>query len=579
MAIIGKRKILAIDKGSTKIRVAEFERSGHRVLLNYYNEFAAPVLPPAERAEFIRNEGKNFTKQLPTRNAFLSLPGRGILIRTIAVPNVPVKKLKDILKYEVQQQIPFPLEVVMWTFQILSQTPQNFNILLGAAKKDLINEYFSSTAPFNFSAEFLDTDFFALLNALRGSPFYDAEKCQAMIEVGATSANLIIVHQDKYLMRSLTTSGDTVTTAIAEADNISFAEAEQKKIAEGMKIPIATATIESLNTEIQNSIDYWRFTMKGPEVQEFHLTGNGASLKGFKEFLEEKTRVRVFYFEPLATVDLNEKYADLKTRQLEMGVLTGLGLRGLRETAINIDFLPVEVTRMREFRENRAYIYLSSIMAVLISVTPSLFINQEKIVLNSFLSEINSSLAQYEKFKPDVERLNNEIKSLEGKVGTIKDILTKKSIWLSRVLEIGDSLPSSRIYITNLFPGQSQAAPAAGGPAPAAPAVPAPTPPPGAPGAPGMPPGGPPGAAGPGGPPGAPAAAAAAAPAPAPVSSAVATLQGEALITDVKTSFSDFKLFVQKLSKIEFLSGVDITSCEIDKENNKLVFVLTLKFK
>ena len=56
-------------------------------------------------------------------------------------------------------------------------------------------------------------------------------------------------------------------------------------------------------------------------------------------------------------------------------------------------------------------------------------------------------------------------------------------------------------------------------------------------------------------------------------------LQGEVLITDIKTSFSDFKSFVQKLSSLEFLSSVNIASCEIDKDANKLLFTLALTFK
>ena len=563
MKLLGGKKTVGIDIGSTKIRVAELDRNGHKVVLNYYDELEAPSLPPNERIEFLRTEGKNFLKRMPTRNALISLPGRGLLIRTLTVPNVPLKKLKDILKYEVQQQIPFPLEVVTWKFQILNQTPQNFNVLLGAAKKDLVNSYLSQLAPLNLNVEFLDTDLFALLNSFSFSHSFKEDKCQAILEIGAISSNFIIKHKEKLLMRSLTTSGDTIINSIMETENTSFGEAEKKKIEEGMKLPAVVSGIESLHTEIQNSIDYWRFTQKGPEVEELYLCGRGSELKGFKEFIEEKSRIKTLSPNFIEKIDINSKYSQLNEKQSELGVVLGIALRGIRESTVNINLLPVEVERMREFKENRTYFYLSSVMAILISLTPSLFINQEKIMLKSILQEINISLGEYEKFKPEVEKLNKEIKTINGKVGTIKGILTKKSSWLGRILEIGESLPSSRIYITSLLPGEAsaqEAVPSAGT---------------GEPQQPPMPPGAPPA-----GPPGAPVPAQPAQQKPVSVASQSAiTLHGEVLITDIKTSFRDFKTFVQKLSELPFLKEVNINSCEINRENNKLTFALILKFE
>lgn len=573
MRLFGKRGALAIDFGTTKIRALELDRSGSRLTVNYYSELETPLLPAADREGFFRTEGKGFFRGIPTRNAYVSMPGRGILIRTLSVPNVPAKKLKDILKYEVQQQIPFPIEVVTWAYQVLSQTPQNFSVLLAAAKKDLLNDFFSKLAPYGLDTEFVDTDFFALYNAFHRSPRFRPDGCQAVIELGAVSANLIIMQGDKILMRSLTTSGDTITQAIAEAESISFEDAELKKQSEGIRAASAQPTIDALHTEIQNSIDYWRFTQKGPEVEELFICGRGAMLAGLREFIEEKSRIPTALFDPLEDIGTNARFASLREHSIEYAVLVGLALRGVRDSSVNVDFLPSEVTRMREFRENRPYIYLSSAMAVLISLTPTLFINQQKIALQSVLAEINKELEVYQRFKPDVDRLNGEIGTIKGNVETMKTQLVKKSAWLSRVLEIGRSLPSNRIYITHLVPGEGAAAPAAAAAAPAAP----PEMPP-APGGPPMPPGAPPMPGGPEAPPAAPAAPAATQDV-AVASVQSLTLQGEAVITDMRTSFSDFKMFVQKLKALDIMADVNIVSCEVDRAANRLLFTLVLKLK
>jgi type IV pilus assembly protein PilM len=574
---IGGRKNLSIDIGTTRIRVCDVEGFGQKARLNYYDELNIPV-SPEERDNFLLTEGRSFIKSLPAKTFYTSLPGRGVLVRTLTVPKVPLKKLKDILKYEVQQQIPFPLEMVEWKFQILSETAQGFNILLGAVKKELITDFLSRIRGFGIDSLFLDVDLFAILNAFMFSSQFSYEKCQAILEMGASSSNLIICHKEKLLIRSLTTCGDTITNAIAEADSISFTEAEDKKIAKGMELPVITSNIENLHTEIQNSIDYWRFTQKGPEVEEIYLCGRGVLLKNFKEFLQEKARINSFYFKPFSNVDIEQNYAYLKEREIEFSILTGIALRKIGRTRINLNVLPEDIERIREFRQNRPYIYLSAVMAGLIAITPTLFFNQDKAMLNGLLNEIEISLQEYEKYKPEVEKLKGEIGGLKGKLGTIKGVIDEKAVWLKRIIALGGSLPSSRIYIVSLYPGKET-------PAVSPEAIMQPNMPPEGPMPPGeIPPGAPPPGAMPPGempPPGAPQPEQPSQPAVEVKTETekVFTLKGEVVITDIKTSFSDFKTFVNKLSELEFLEKVEINYCEINPEKENLEFTLFLEIK
>jgi len=587
----GGRKTLCVDIGSTKIRVCDVEFYGHKPVISYYDELVIPVSPD-EREEFINTEAKNFIKNQHAKSFYVSLPGRGVLVRSLTVPKVPLKKLKDILKYEVQQQIPFPLEMVEWKFQIISETEQNYNVLLGAVKRDIISDFLSRLTTFGIDPLFLDIDPFALLNMFTYSPNFSPDKCQAILEVGASSSNFIILYREKMLIRSLTTSGDAITNAIAESESISYTEAEGKKITGNIEMPAVRTGVESLHTEIQNSIDYWRFTQKGPEVEELYLCGRSVLLKGFKDFLQEKSRIATFYFNTFSNIDVDEEYAHLRSFETEFTILTGIALRKLRRTTVNIDLLPEEVERVREFRYNRPYIYLSAIIAGLIAITPSLFFNQEKSMLEGILKEIKISLQEHEKYKPDVDKLKGDITEIKGRVDIIEKIINEKDIWLRRIITLGNTLPSSRIYIISFLPGQAAAAPVSQ----VAPEVP-----PGMPETPGGPPGAPvppapPGATPPGAPPAPPGIAPPGAP-PMPETmpqmtqqtqaavdikveeEKIFTLNGEVIITDIRTAFSDFKTFVSKLSELEFIKSVNINSCEVDPAKEKLQFSLLVEIK
>ncbi|MCM8804812.1 MAG: pilus assembly protein PilM [Candidatus Omnitrophica bacterium] len=578
MKIGGKRNLI-VDIGSTKIRVIDLEYVGGKITLSYYNELDISGISSEEIDNFLKTEGKSFIQKLPSRSFYVSIPGRGVLVRGLTVPNVPIKKLTDILKYEVQQQIPFPLEVVAWKYQIFEETQQNYNVLLGAIKREILSEYISKIISLGIDPHFVDTDHFALINILIFFKNLGRDKCLGFLEIGANSSNLIIVYKEKFLVRSLTVSGNTITSAISETEGKSFIEAELEKKERGLQMKTVVSILDSLHTEIQNSIDYWRFTLKGPELESLYICGGSSLLKGFREYLEEKGRIPVYYFRPLEEIEVEKEYAYLKEKDVELGTVIGIGLRKILPVFININFLPEEIERLREFRINRPYIYLSVLMAGIISITPLPFYKWERVMLSGIKGELEVSRSQYEKYKPEVEKLEKEINEINGKVGIVQGLLDKKNIWLKRILAIGETLPSSKIYITSITPGTT--AP----PKPEGEILP------------GQPQGGPPGGMPPGemppAPPGPPSGAAptpspGAAPATLPSgqpveikieSTNVFTILGEVIIGDIRTAFNDFKDFVDRLSKLDFIQKVDIVSCEVNQEKNKIEFSLVLNLK
>lgn len=556
MKIGGKRNLI-IDVGSYKIRCIDLEYEGGKILLSYYNELDLSTVPIEELENFLKDAGKKFIKSLPAKNFYVSLPGRGVLVRGLSIPKVPIKKLRDILKYEVQQQIPFPLEVVNWKYQIFEETEQMYNILLGAIKREILSEYIGKFISLGIEPYFIDVDHFALINAFLYFKNIGREKCLALLEIGANSSNLIINYREKFLVRSLTVSGNTLTTSIVETEGKSFLEAEEEKKEKGMQISSISLTLDSLNTELQNSIDYWRFTLKGPELEGLYICGGSCVLKGFKEFLEEKSRMPVYFFDPLEEIQTAPEYEYLREKQNELVTVIGIGLRKILPVFININFLPEEIERLREFRLNRPYIYLSIIMAGIISATPSLFYRYDKQLLEGIKKEIEISLSEYEKYKPEVEKLEKEINEINGRIGVVKNFLDKKNIWLKRVLSIGETLPSSKIYLTSIIPGATKVETQPTGITPQTETSPQGMPQPSSP------------ESGP-------------APQPSEVkveSGNVFTLIGEVIIGDIKTAFNDFKNFVDNIGKLDFIQNVEITACEVNQEQNKIEFsiVVTLK--
>src|SRR5205823_12597770 len=77
----------------------------------------------------------------------VSVPGQSGLARFVKLPPVEEKKIGDIVRFEAKQQIPFPLDEVVWDYQkigggeAVGGFAMETEIGLFAMKRDIINKY------------------------------------------------------------------------------------------------------------------------------------------------------------------------------------------------------------------------------------------------------------------------------------------------------------------------------------------------------------------------------------------------------------------------------------------------------
>src|SRR5229473_3902640 len=77
----------------------------------------------------------------------ISIPGQSGLARFVKLPPVEEKKISDIVRFEAKQQIPFPLDEVVWDYQKLGAGTvsdgfaMETEIGLFAMKRDMVGRY------------------------------------------------------------------------------------------------------------------------------------------------------------------------------------------------------------------------------------------------------------------------------------------------------------------------------------------------------------------------------------------------------------------------------------------------------
>src|SRR6476646_2980386 len=122
--MLNQKSFLAVDFGAGSLKLAEFEvneAGGLRL-----KQYAIRPLGPEGSQETTREA--TIQKALQTaltetgvksKSVNVCAPGFHVFSKFVKLPTVDAGEVTQIIQYEAQQNVPFPLEEVVWDYQIL----------------------------------------------------------------------------------------------------------------------------------------------------------------------------------------------------------------------------------------------------------------------------------------------------------------------------------------------------------------------------------------------------------------------------------------------------------------------------
>jgi len=247
-------------------------------------------------------------------------------------------ELGESIQWESERYIPFDINDVNIDFQILgsdAENPEVMDVILVAAKKDIINDYVSVIMEAGLNPLIIDVDAFALESMMAIN--YDLEKGEtiAIANVGASITNInILKHNVSAFTRDIFKGGNQVTEEIQRQLHIDFDEAEKIKVGskmDGNSQPIIQKVLkeasESLAVEIGNSLDFFQSATTYEKINKLYLSGGGSKVKGFSILLQQQIGIPVEMINPFKNVEFNEKHFDLEyMREVGPAMAVGVGL-------------------------------------------------------------------------------------------------------------------------------------------------------------------------------------------------------------------------------------------------------------
>src|ERR1019366_803500 len=485
--MLGPERILALDIGASTVKVGEFQASkGHGLRLTNFNFADLGIDPEHEenRKALIVSTVRNVVreKNIKATNVIFSVSGQSFFTRFVKLPPVDESKVVQIIQYEAQQNVPFPIDEVIWDYQLLGKNPEGeLEVVLLAIKSDIIEDLTNGVESCGLHTEMVDVAPMALYNAVRYN-YGDLEGCTMVVDLGARTTNLLFLEQNRVFSRSIPIAGNAITQSIAAEFNVPFLEAEHMKKAQGFVAlggayeepesqtqarvsKIIRNVMTRLHAEIARSINFYKGQQGGSPPARVLLSGGSSIIPYTDRFFKEKIQTEIEYFNPFRNVEIDPRISReaLARPALFFGEVVGLGLRKHTECPIEVDLLPNSVRTRQQMRHKRPYLAGAGLCVLLIPLCWLGYTQKTMNLTRRQLDVVTDKVNNLNDLSQKLTREQGQLAELNGKADQIVSLVHQRSLWPELLQDLNQRLGSNNIWIVSLTPPSESPS---GGPAP-----------------------------------------------------------------------------------------------------------------
>ena len=388
--MLNSKSFLAVDFGAGTLKLAEFEPNeagGLRLKQYAIKALGIEGAQEAAREKTILNALNELLtqKNFGAKQINVCAPGFHVFSKFVKLPPVDTSKVTQIIQYEAQQNVPFPLEEVVWDYQILGTTATSeLEVLLVAIKSDIVDGLFRVAEGAGLRIKLVDVSPAALCNAFRYN-YGDLEDCSMLLDIGAKTSNLLFFEKGKVYARSINIGANSITQDFANEVKVKFNDADGIKIEKGFVSlggayeepddpqaaaisKIARQVMTRLHIQVNQTIQFFRGQQGGSAPKRLFLSGGASVMPYTAQFFAEKLNIPVDYFNPFRNIqiDPNLDTEDLSKFAHSFGEVVGLGLRDLAHCPVELNLMPKSSIQRQEFGQKKPYFIAAVFSLVLV---------------------------------------------------------------------------------------------------------------------------------------------------------------------------------------------------------------------
>ncbi|EFK05982.1 type IV pilus assembly protein PilM [delta proteobacterium NaphS2] len=355
MALGKNNQLVGVDIGSHAIKVLEIQQTKNGRFLKNFGMIGLPRNAIRE-GDIVEKEAvagalkKLFTNlKIRNQNVAVALSGYPVMAKRVTLPVSKREKIEATIHEQAEQYIPFDINDVNLDFDILergdssednaAKGDQSLEVMLVAAKKDVIDAYVSLLRTAGLNPGVLDVDFFALQNAAEVSIGVETEG-YAIVNVGAEELGINTVADGTSLFsRDSSFGGSQITDLIMGHFDVDFETAEEIKVGAVEDKPwdkrlaaSVAGVVADWAQEIKRALDFVETTYPDKTIGKIFVCGGSCRIRGFQKYLENYTGLPVRELNPFSSLIPNRDLFDeayLNHMAPQACVAMGLALRSI----------------------------------------------------------------------------------------------------------------------------------------------------------------------------------------------------------------------------------------------------------
>jgi len=364
---------IGLDIGSTSFRVAQLKAAADKpILIEYANAKTPKGLITEGEISDVEGVAKELASlwrfhKIVEKRVVVGVANQKVVVRVVEMPVMTEAELRSAIRYQVSDYIPIPADEAIIDFQILSEYSKDshervMDVLLVAARKDMIETTVAAVEGAGLKPVVVDVSSLAFARVVMGDTakplLLEDDKpagATALVNVSATLSDIVVVEDNApRFTRISSIGGSTFTEALVEQLGMSLDEAADlrvriglpsadtdeapapidadiKEYAEAVQNVLEQEMVKFI-AEIRRSLDYYLVQAnRAKSIDKIIVTGGGAKLKNFLEYLKQNLQIEVELGRPLQYFQINKNslIAKVEEEELSMATCLGLAMRGL----------------------------------------------------------------------------------------------------------------------------------------------------------------------------------------------------------------------------------------------------------
>lgn len=394
-----------------------------------------------------------------------------VLVKFASLPALDGERVDQIVEFEAQQQVPYPINEVVWGYQLMGEPGDvEVEVALAAVKSDELTEIDDLVAEAGLRSRGAIISPAALYNSLRFN-YSDLSETTLLIDIGARTTDMIFMEGGKFFVRTVKIGGADISRAIAKEFGTDFGSADYRKVIDGFVAlggpyadhddpeiaaisKVVRNSLTRLHAEVMRTINFYRSQQGGGAPVFVLLSGATSGLPFIREFFAEKLNLPVDHFNPFRNVTVAKGAASelVESKAHQFGDLVGAALGSAGEAPVTIELIPESVRKAAELDARKPALILALVAVTALLGGLGFFYSKAAALTEERVAEISEKSENLSEFGGKIKNLEQEITRIDELKKPYVDAVLHRVFWVRLFTHLSQKMQNDLLFMTALEP-------------------------------------------------------------------------------------------------------------------------------